>query len=36
VQVRIDYQFQPATPFVGVLQLGAETHQPIERKYQSP
>jgi Flp pilus assembly protein TadG len=28
--VRIDYEFQPATPFVGVLQLGAETHQVIE------
>lgn len=36
VRVRIDYEFQPATPFVGVLQLGAETHQPIERTFASP
>lgn len=36
VMVRIDYEFQPATPFVGVLQLGAETHQPIERTFTSP
>jgi Flp pilus assembly protein TadG len=28
--VRIEYQFLPATPFVGILQLGAETHQVIE------
>ena len=28
--VRIEYQFLPATPFVGMLQLGAETHQVIE------
>ena len=36
VKVEIDYEFQPATPFVGVLQLGAETHQPIERTFTSP
>lgn len=36
VEVQIDYEFQPATPFVGVLQLGAETHQPIERTHVSP
>lgn len=36
VRVSIDYEFLPATPFVGVLQLGAETHQPIERSRVSP
>ena len=36
VKVRVEYDFIPATPFVGVLNLSAETHQPIERTNPSP
>lgn len=36
VRVEVQHSFQPATPFVGVLSLSAETHQPIERRYASP
>lgn len=36
VRVEVDHTFQPATPFVGVLNLSAQTHQQIERRYTSP
>lgn len=36
VRVEIQYQFFPATPFVGQIAISGETHQPIERRYQSP
>ncbi|MGI8830387.1 MAG: TadE/TadG family type IV pilus assembly protein [Candidatus Limnocylindria bacterium] len=36
VRVEVRHTFQPATPFVPVLALKAETHQPIERRYVSP
>lgn len=36
VRVEVRHSFQPATPFVGVLNLSAETHQKIERRYASP
>lgn len=36
VRVKVTHAFAPATPFVGALNLQAETHQPIERRYVSP
>ena len=36
IRVEVQHTFQPATPFVGVLNLSAETHQQIERRYTSP
>ena len=36
MRVRIQYTFQPATPFVGQISLDATTNQAIERRYASP
>lgn len=36
VRVHVQHAFQPATPFIGTLTFGAETHQQIERRYASP
>ena len=36
VRVEIRHSFVPATPFVGAIDLSAETHQAIERRFASP
>jgi Flp pilus assembly protein TadG len=36
VEVTVDHNFTPATPFVGALALQAVTQQPIENQFVSP